>query len=304
MLIGDSDTNTNSNTNNIKDVTSENFMEEVVELSKSTPVIVDFWAPWCGPCKELGPNIEKAVSGTNGKVILAKVNIDENQAIAAQLRVQSIPTVYAFVDGQPVDGFMGAQPESAINDFVKKVSDLNKSGPNIDEMLENADSLYKEKNFADAGEVFETILSIDAEKKEAISGYIRSLIGLKKYEAASDFISSIEDKIKEDNIVKEAIAALDLTIKAEGASSKTSELRMKIESNPKDMESRQELAIALYGAGEIEGALDCLLDSINFDRNWNEEAARKQLVEFFSAIGLQDPVVVSARKRLSSILFR
>ena len=304
MLIGDSDTNTSSNTNNIKDVTSENFMEEVVELSKSTPVIVDFWAPWCGPCKELGPNIEKAVSGTNGKVILAKVNIDENQAIAAQLRVQSIPTVYAFVDGQPVDGFMGAQPESAINDFVKKVSDLNKSGPNIDEMLENADSLYKEKNFADAGEVFETILSIDAEKKEAISGYIRSLIGLKKYEAASDFISSIEDKIKEDNIVKEAIAALDLTLKAEGASSKTSELRMKIESNPKDMESRQELAIALYGAGEIEGALDCLLDSINFDRNWNEEAARKQLVEFFSAIGLQDPIVVSARKRLSSILFR
>jgi len=304
MLIGDSDTNTSSNTNNIKDVTSENFMEEVVELSKSTPVIVDFWAPWCGPCKELGPNIEKAVSGTNGKVILAKVNIDENQAIAAQLRVQSIPTVYAFVDGQPVDGFMGAQPESAINDFVKKVSDLNKSGPNIDEMLENADSLYKEKNYADAGEVFETILSIDAEKKEAISGYIRSLIGLKKYEAASDFISSIEDKIKEDNIVKEAIAALDLTLKAEGASSKTSELRMKIESNPKDMESRQELAIALYGAGEIEGALDCLLDSINFDRNWNEEAARKQLVEFFSAIGLQDPIVVSARKRLSSILFR
>ena len=304
MLIGDSDTNISSNTNNIKDVTSENFMEEVVELSKSTPVIVDFWAPWCGPCKELGPNIEKAVSGTNGKVILAKVNIDENQAIAAQLRVQSIPTVYAFVDGQPVDGFMGAQPESAINDFVKKVSDLNKSGPNIDEMLENADSLYKEKNYADAGEVFETILSIDAEKKEAISGYIRSLIGLKKYEAASDFISSIEDKIKEDNIVKEAIAALDLTIKAEGASSKTSELRMKIESNPKDMESRQELAIALYGAGEIEGALDCLLDSINFDRNWNDEAARKQLVEFFSAIGLQDPIVVSARKRLSSILFR
>ena len=304
MLIGDTDTNSNTTSNNIKDVTSENFMAEVVELSKSTPVIVDFWAPWCGPCKELGPNIEKAVSGTNGKVVLAKVNIDENQDIAAQLRVQSIPTVYAFVDGQPVDGFMGAQPESAIKDFVKKVSDLNKSGPNIDEMLENANSLYKEKNYPNAGEAFETILSIDAEKKEAISGYIRSLIGLKKYEAASDFISSIEDKLKEDNLVKEAIAALDLSLKAEGASSKTSELRMKIESNPKDMDSRQELAIALYGAGEIEDALDCLLDSINFDRNWNEEAARKQLVEFFSAIGLQDPIVVSARKRLSSILFK
>ena len=304
MLIGDTDTNSNTTSNNIKDVTTENFMAEVVELSKSTPVIVDFWAPWCGPCKELGPNIEKAVSGTNGKVVLAKVNIDENQDIAAQLRVQSIPTVYAFVDGQPVDGFMGAQPESAIKDFVKKVSDLNKSGPNIDEMLENANSLYKEKNYPNAGEAFETILSIDAEKKEAISGYIRSLIGLKKYEAASDFISSIEEKLKENNLVKEAIASLDLSLKAEGASSKTSELRMKIESNPKDMDSRQQLAIALYGAGEIENALDCLLDSINFDRSWNEEAARKQLVEFFSAIGLQDPIVVSARKRLSSILFK
>ena len=304
MLIGNSDNKENTNLNSVKDVTSENFMEEVVELSKSTPVIVDFWAPWCGPCKELGPNIEKAVNNANGKVVLAKVNIDENQAIAAQLRVQSIPTVYAFVDGQPVDGFMGAQPESTINDFVKKVSDLNKSGPNIDEMLETANSLYQEKNFSDAGEMFETILSIDAEKKEAISGYIRSLIGLKKYDTASDFINSIEDKLKEDNLVKDAIAALDLSMKAENASSQTSELKMKIEKNPKDMEARQELAVALYGSGETEEALDCLLDSISVDRGWNEEAARKQLVEFFSAIGLQDPIVVSARKRLSSILFK
>ena len=304
MLIGNSENKENTNLNSVKDVTSENFMEEVVELSKSTPVIVDFWAPWCGPCKELGPNIEKAVNNANGKVVLAKVNIDENQAIAAQLRVQSIPTVYAFVDGQPVDGFMGAQPESTINEFVKKVSDLNKSGPNIDEMLETANSLYQEKNFSDAGEMFETILSIDAEKKEAISGYIRSLVGLKKYDAASNFINSIEDKLKEDNLVKEAVAALDLSMKAENASSQTSELKMKIEKNPKDMEARQELAVALYGSGETEEALDCLLESISVDRSWNEEAARKQLVEFFSAIGLQDPIVVSARKRLSSILFK
>ena len=304
MLIGNSDNNENTNLNSVKDVTSENFMEEVVELSKSTPVIVDFWAPWCGPCKDLGPNIEKAVNNANGKVVLAKVNIDENQAIAAQLRVQSIPTVYAFVDGQPVDGFMGAQPESTINEFVKKVSDLNKSGPNIDEMLETANSLYQEKNFSDAGEMFENVLSIDAEKKEAISGYIRSLVGLKKYDAASNFINSIEDKLKEDNLVKEAVAALDLSMKAENASSQTSELKMKIEKNPKDMEARQELAVALYGSGETEEALDCLLESISVNRAWNEEAARKQLVEFFSAIGLQDPIVVSARKRLSSILFK
>ena len=303
MLIGNSETNESESSNNIKDVTSDNFMEEVIELSKTTPVIVDFWAPWCGPCKELGPNIEKAVNNANGKVVLAKVNIDENQAIAAQLRVQSIPTVYAFVDGQPVDGFMGAQPESAINDFVKKISDLNKAGPNIEEMIENANALYNEKNYSDAGEMFETILSVDAEKKEAISGYIRSLVGLKKYDAAENFIGSIEDKLKDDNLVKDAIGALELSLKAKNASSKTDELRMKIETNPKDMEARQELAVALYGSGEIEEALNCLLDSISVDRNWNEESARKQLVEFFSAIGLQDPVVVSARKRLSSILF-
>ena len=304
MLIGSSETNDNSNAKYVKDVTSETFMNEVIEESKSTPVIVDFWAPWCGPCKELGPNIEKAVNSANGKVILAKVNIDENQAIAAQLRVQSIPTVYAFVDGQPVDGFAGAQPESAINEFVKKVSDLNKSGPNLDEMIETANSLFSEKNFSEAGELFENIISIDPQKKEAASGYIRSLINLKKYNAADEFINSLDEKMKEDHLIKDAIAALDLSLKANSASSKTSDLKIKIESNPNDMEARQELAVALYGSGEIEEALNCLLDSISVNKDWNEEAARKQLLEFFSAIGLLDPMVVAARKRLSSILFK
>jgi len=304
MLIGSSETNDNSNVKYVKDVTSETFMNEVIEESKSTPVIVDFWAPWCGPCKELGPNIEKAVNSANGKVILAKVNIDENQAIAAQLRVQSIPTVYAFVDGQPVDGFSGAQPESAINEFVKKVSDLNKSGPNLDEMIETANSLFSEKNFSEAGDLFENIVSIDPQKKEAISGYIRSLINLKKYNAADEFINSLDEKMKEEHLIKDAIAALDLSLKANSASSKTSDLKIKIESNPNDMEARQELAVALYGSGEIEEALNCLLDSISVNKDWNEEAARKQLLEFFSAIGLLDPIVVAARKRLSSILFK
>jgi len=304
MLIGSSETNDNSNAKYVKDVTSETFMNEVIEESKSTPVIVDFWAPWCGPCKELGPNIEKAVNSANGKVILAKVNIDENQAIAAQLRVQSIPTVYAFVDGQPVDGFAGAQPESAINEFVKKVSDLNKSGPNLDEMIETANSLFTEKNFSEAGDLFENIISIDPQKKEAVSGYIRSLISLKKFDAADEFIKSLDEKMKEDNLIKDAVAALDLSLKADSASSKTNDLKIKIESNPNDMEARQELAVALYGSGEIEEALNCLLESISVNKDWNEEAARKQLLEFFSAIGLLDPIVVAARKRLSSILFK
>ena len=304
MLIGTSETNDNSNAKYVKDVTSETFMNEVIEESKSTPVIVDFWAPWCGPCKELGPNIEKAVNSANGKVILAKVNIDENQAIAAQLRVQSIPTVYAFVDGQPVDGFAGAQPESAINEFVKKVSDLNKSGPNLDEMIETANSLFAEKNFSEAGDLFENIISIDPQKKEAVSGYIRSLISLKKFDAADEFIKSLDEKMKEDNLIKDAVAVLDLSLKADSASSKTHDLKIKIESNPNDMEARQELAVALYGSGEIEEALNCLLESISVNKDWNEEPARKQLLEFFSAIGQLDPIVVAARKRLSSILFK
>ncbi len=304
MLIGSSETNDNSNAKYVKDVTSETFMNEVIEESKSTPVIVDFWAPWCGPCKELGPNIEKAVNNANGKVILAKVNIDENQAIAAQLRVQSIPTVYAFVDGQPVDGFAGAQPESAINEFVKKVSDLNKSGPNLDEMIKTANSFFSEKNFSKAGDLFENIISIDPQKKEAVSGYIRSLISLKKFGAADEFINSLDEKMKEDNLIIDAIAALDLSLKADSASSKTNDLKIKIESNPNDMEARQELAVALYGSGEIEKALNCLLESISVNKDWNEEAARKQLLEFFSAIGQLDPIVVAARKRLSSILFK
>ena len=304
MLIGSSDTKDNSNAKYVKDVTSETFMNEVIEESKSTPVIVDFWAPWCGPCKELGPNIEKAVNSANGKVILAKVNIDENQAIAAQLRVQSIPTVYAFVDGQPVDGFAGAQPESAINEFVKKVSDLNKSGPNLDEMIETANSLFSEKKFSESGDLFENIISIDPQKKEAVSGYIRSLISLKKFDAADEFINSLDEKMKEDSVIKDAIAALNLSLKADDASSKTHDLKIKIESNPNDMEARQELAIALYGSGEIEEALNCLLESISVNKDWNEEAARKQLLEFFSAIGQLDPIVVAARKRLSSILFK
>ena len=283
-------------------VTDSSFEQEV--LQSGIPVLVDFWAPWCGPCKELGPNIEKAVNSANGKVILAKVNIDENQAIAAQLRVQSIPTVYAFVDGQPVDGFAGAQPESAINEFVKKVSDLNKSGPNLDEMIETANSLFTEKNFSEAGDLFENIISIDPQKKEAVSGYIRSLISLKKFDAADEFINSLDEKMKEDSLIKNAVAALDLSLKADSASSKTHDLKTKIESNPNDMEARQELAVALYGSGEIEEALNCLLESISVNKDWNEEAARKQLLEFFSAIGQLDPIVVAARKRLSSILFK
>ena len=169
-----------------KPISDKDFEEEVI--NSKIPVLVDFWAEWCGPCKVIGPILEEISEEEKDRIFVVKVNIDENQAIAAQLRVQSIPTVYAFVDGQPVDGFMGAQPESAINDFVKKISDLNKAGPNIEEMIDNANALYNEKNYSDAGEMFETILSIDAEKKEAISGYIRSLVGLEKYDAAENFI--------------------------------------------------------------------------------------------------------------------
>ena len=305
MLIGNSESGEqNSSSSIIKDVTSESFIKEVVEESKNTPVIVDFWAPWCGPCKDLGPLIEKAVLNSNGKVILAKVNIDENQAIAAQLRVQSIPTVYAFSDGQPIDGFNGAQPESVINEFVKKVASLNNDGPNVDEMLQNANQELKEKNFQNAGEIFEAILSIDPEKHEAIAGLIRTFTGLKKNQAAQDLIQSLDNSTKEKSVIKEAIIAFDLFEKSSIDAPKTEQLRQLINSNPSDLQARQDLALALYGIGQQKEALDCLLESISINPDWKEKAARKQLLDFFSAIGLTDPIVVSARKRLSALIFK
>ena len=304
MLIGNSDSNIENNSSVIKDVNTDSFMSDVIEESKTTPVIVDFWAPWCGPCKELGPHIEKAVKNASGKVILAKVNIDENQAVAAQLQIQSIPTVYAFVDGQPVDGFQGAQPESTINAFVKKIADLNKAGPNIEELLENADLQLKEKNYEAAGEIFETVLSIDKKNISGIVGLIKVFLGLKKISVAKTFIEELDNEIKENTSIKEVIATVDLAEKAFNESSKVDELRELIIKEPNNMQLKQDLAISLYGAGENESALDCLLDSISIDPGWNEEAARKQLLEFFSAIGLTDPMVVSARRRLSSLLFK
>ena len=305
MLIGNSESGEqNSSSSIIKDVTSESFIKEVVEESKNTPVIVDFWAPWCGPCKDLGPLIEKAVLNSNGKVILAKVNIDENQAIAAQLRVQSIPTVYAFSDGQPIDGFNGAQPESVINEFVKKIASLNNDGPNVDEMLQNANQELKEKNFQNAGEIFEAILSIDPEKHEAIAGLIRAFTGLKKNQAAQDLIQSLDNSTKEKSVIKEAIIAFDLFEKSSSDAPKTDQLRQLINSNPSDLQARQDLSLALYGIGQQKEALDCLLESISINPDWKEQAARKQLLDFFSAIGLTDPIVVSARKRLSALIFK
>ena len=304
MLIGETETNKQNNTNHIKDVNSDSFMSDVIEASKTTPIIVDFWAPWCGPCKDLGPLIEKAVNNANGKVILAKVNIDENQAVAAQLRIQSIPTVYAFVDGQPVDGFNGAKPESEINAFVKKISDLNKSGPNLDELIEVAKTELSSKNFETAKDNFENILSIDATKTEAVSGYIRSLTGLKEIQIANEFLSSLDEKIKNNSLVQDAIKALKLSEKASNEASNVDKLKKIIEQDPNNLQSRQDLAMALYGAGEIEDALNCLLLSIEINLDWNEQAARKQLIEFFSATGHSDPLIVSARKRLSSLFFK
>ena len=305
MLIGNSESREQTNSSGfIKDVTSESFMKEVVEESKNTPVIVDFWAPWCGPCKDLGPLIEKAVKNCNGKVILAKVNIDENQAIAAQLRVQSIPTVYAFSEGQPVDGFNGAQPESVINEFVNKISELNTSGPNIEEMIQTANEELKEKNFQNAGDIFEAVLSNNPEKHEAIAGLIRVFTGLKKNSAAQELIQSLDSNLKEKSAIKEAMIAFDLLEKSSNDIGNTEKLIQLINSNPNDLQARQDLALALYGSGEVKEALDCLLESINIDPDWNEQAARKQLVDFFSAIGLTDPIVVTARKRLSALIFK
>ena len=307
MLIGQTENSNNTNDKgnlNILDVSEENFVAEVIEKSKEIPVIVDFWAPWCGPCKQITPALEKAVQSESGKVILAKVNIDENQSIAAQLRIQSIPTIYAFQDGQPVDGFTGAQPESAISEFVKKISSLNKNAPNIDELISSANNELVNKNFEIAGEIFEKVLSYDEKNIPAIAGMIRTFIGLNKFEEAESFIENLDKDILDQNEIKDAISALNLMQNSAINSTEIGVLEKKLIKNPNDLQSNFDLAIALFGSNNKEKAINLLLDSISINQNWNDGEARKKLLEFFSAIGHSDPFVVESRKRLSSLIFK
>ena len=285
------------------DVDMNNFMAEVVEGSSQIPVIVQFWAPWCGPCKQLGPVLEKVVAAAHGKVKMVRVNIDDNQQIAQQLRVQSVPTVYAFVDGQPVDGFSGAQPESALTQFVEKLSSMGGAGADIAGMLEAANTAVETQDFDGAMQIYQQVMEADPESADALAGLVRCLTGMQDHQAAREIIDQLNDEFREKPSMQAAIAALELAERAAESAGDLDLAQAAVAANPEDLQARQDLAMALFATGDNAGAMAQLLESIRVDRSWNDEAARLQLLEFFKTLGAANPDVMAARRQLSTLLF-
>ncbi len=285
----------------VRDVSERDFMAEVVERSREVPVIVDFWAPWCGPCKTLGPALEAAVAAAKGKVVMAKVNVDENQMIASQLRVQSIPTVFAFWQGQPVDAFQGALPNSEIKAFVDKLSALAGDG-GLAEAIEAAETMLAEGAAVDAAETFAAILGEEPENADAFGGLVRSHIALGNLDQAEGFLTAAPAKISAAAPVEAARAQLALARQAENAGPVT-DLLARVEADPSDHQARYDLALALHAAGRVEEAVEQLLDLFRRDREWNEGAAKAQLLTIFDALKPTDPIVLKGRRKLSSMIF-
>lgn len=289
----------------IKDVSEATFMADVVDASMTVPVIVDFWAPWCGPCKTLGPALEAAVTAAGGAVKMAKINVDENQGIAGQMRVQSIPTVYAFWQGQPVDGFQGALPGSEIDAFVARV--VEAAGGQVPdgglaEALEAAEEMLTEGDATSAAETFAAIAEQDPENAAAFAGLARAYLALEQIDQAEAVVNGVPEAISEAVEIEAVRAQIELARQAENAGP-VAELRAAVEADPNDHQARLDLAQALHGADLVEEAVDELLELFRRDREWNDGAAKAQLFTIFEALKPNDPVVLNGRRKLSSLIF-
>jgi putative thioredoxin len=288
----------------IKETTTQTFVKDVIEESKRQPVLIDFWAEWCGPCRQLTPILEKAVRAAKGKVKLVKMNIDQHPAIPGQMGIQSIPAVIAFVGGQPADGFMGAVPESQVNAFIEKLTKgvPGIGEPNIAEILQEADAVLAEGDPAAAAQIYAEALAVDATNIPAMAGLAKCYVTSGAIEQAKQTLAMVPESKRNDASVKAVQAAIDL---AEQASSlgPLAELEAKVGANPLDHQARFDLATALNAQGMRKEATDQLLEIVKRDRKWNEDGARKQLVQFFEAWGGADEATIEGRKRLSTILF-
>ena len=285
----------------IKDIAEATFMQDVIEASKEVPVIVDFWAPWCGPCKSLGPALEAAVTAARGKVRMAKVNIDENPNIAAQLRIQSIPTVYAFFQGKPVDGFQGAVQGSEIKAFIDRLAALGGDG-GLGEALAAAEAMLTDGAAVDAAETFAAILGEEPESAAAYAGLVRSQLALGNVNEAASLLGAVPAAIASAAEIEGARAQLELARQAANAGP-IGELEARVTADPADLGARFELAQALHAAGRVEEAVDALLAIVARDRDWDDGAAKKQLFTIFDALKPNHPIALKGRRKLSSLLF-
>ena len=289
--------------NLIKNGTTQSFMADVIDASNEAAVIVDFWAPWCGPCKQLGPALEKAVRDAKGAVRLVKIDIDKNPDLAQQMRIQSIPAVYAFKDGRPVDGFVGALPDSQVKQFVTRLAGAGAGPSPVEEAVALAKEAVAAGDMARAANIFTQVLQHEPGNVDAIAGLARSAIARKDYAKARQLLDRVPAEAASHAEIAAARAALELAEAGAKAQGALGELRQRLERDPADHHARLDLASALFASGQREQAVDQLLDLVKRDRDWNEQAARKQLLTFFEAMGPTDPLTVAARRRLSSILF-
>ncbi|MDB3881960.1 tetratricopeptide repeat protein [Amylibacter sp.] len=287
----------------IKDVNEGTFMDDVIEASKSSPIVVDFWAPWCGPCKTLGPALEAEVKATNGKIKMVKIDIDQNQNLASQMRIQSIPAVFAFVDGQPIDGFMGAKAPSELKVFIEKLLEkVTDDEGDLSEAIAVADEMLESEEFDDAAETFEAILGEDPNSSLAFVGLFKSKMGAKKLDDAKKMLEEIPDALKNKSEILALQAQIELTNQAEGIA-ELSDLRKLLSTDINNHQVRFDLALALFTKGETSEAIQELLAIFRVDQEWNDDAARQQLFKFFDILGGEDPITLSGRRQLASMLF-